>query len=298
MTVLSFYLPYIELCYKYIMTNPNSNSNTINTRNNKLKQPPTPTPGGSNQLKDQTPTSTDKTLLAAIADLQGKLAKIENKFNTLSLDIRNQLTQSIEKLSQKLDEKIAPLKESFQAISKSVELIESRVERIERQILATDLIITGVPYVEGEKLSEIVTQIAGVLSCDKIPLQTFRLPRRNVNPSPSPNSSIVMKFACSDDKNIFFKQFIIRSKQRPISLNELGFPLASSSANTRIYVNESLTQHNYILRRDCDQLKARKLIFSVFTINGRVFIKRTEKDKAILIKSKAQLNESVTTAGK
>ncbi|KAF6209231.1 hypothetical protein GE061_014976 [Apolygus lucorum] len=71
-------------------------------------------------------------------------------------------------------------------------------------------------------------------------------------------------------------------KKKTLSTRDVGFLLGEA---TRIYVNNSLTQHNRKLLNSCKEFKKNRNFKFLWNRNGRIFLKKDEASAAIHVKS-------------
>ena len=129
-----------------------------------------------------------------------------------------------------------------------------------------ELVISGVPYIDNEKVWEIVSSISNVIkfpgSADSIET-CFRLPMRSNRRRST--TSIIVRFWGAEAKSDFFKHYFAAKK--------LCTSLIGYSASSRIYVNENLTKRNFEIFCMARELNKNGKIARFTTQRGRVNIK-------------------------
>lgn len=140
-----------------------------------------------------------------------------------------------------------------------------KVDALERQIIANDVIITGIPASREENVETIFDSICKavgytVTSYVNVVNAVFRLPGK------SDRRPIIVKFTSWKTKIDFIKQY--RSFKN-LLLSHIGF-LSSSP----IYISECLTKYNREIFKAAAIKRKKGDIFNVFTIRGHVFIKK------------------------
>lgn len=154
--------------------------------------------------------------------------------------------------------------------NKQYKEIDMRMDLIERQIHSNTLVIDGIPYSQckGDAavfLNSLCTSInTQVPAYDDI----FTTKQRG---STNDSGSIIIKLRHNVDKFKLLKaaRATVKAKKvKALTLNDIGI-----SSNERIYIHESLTKRNYRIFRELVRLKKKLNYKSVFTSNGRVFIK-------------------------
>ncbi len=88
-----------------------------------------------------------------------------------------------------------------------------------------------------------------------------------------------------DTKEIFYRA---RKNLKNVTTKDLGY-----TPNNKIYVTESLTEKNKQLFRECLNVKKMKKYKFIWTINGRIYLRKNEDrdSQPILIKSRDDLNK-------
>lgn len=224
---------------------------------------------------------TDKKL----ESLQSSLAEII----TQNSEIKNTITF----ISQKYDEMLLRT-EQIEAERKAdriyINQLEDRVENLERMMNMSKMEIKNIPKMQGETkddLRKLVTETACFL---EIPLQehdirdVFRVNKKEGV------STIIVDFAKTKTKEDFVKS--ARQYNKKNSANKLNSTHIKISGPAKpIYMSESLT------------LKAQRLFYLArrfakdndyrfcWTSYGKVFMKKTEGDKHILIKDEPDINK-------
>ncbi|XP_063895344.1 uncharacterized protein LOC135118132 [Helicoverpa armigera] len=167
--------------------------------------------------------------------------------------------------------------------------LEDRVENLERMANHSKIEIRNIPKAPGETkedLCKIVTETAAVL---EIPLQkpdikdAFRVNKKEGI------STIVVDFANTRTKDDVVKR--IRQFNKKNKENKLNTAHIKMSGPAKpIYIVESLTlraQRLFYLARNFAKDNAYKFCWTSY---GRVFLKKGEGDKQILIKDEADIN--------
>lgn len=160
---------------------------------------------------------------------------------------------------------------------------ESRIDQLERQVRMNEVVISGVPYVENEKVIDIVTLISRTIKFsggqDAIE-SCFRLPAYNNRRRSSP--SIIVRFWGADAKVDFIKCYFSSSK--------LCTTMLGHSAPSRIYVNENLTKRNFEIFCQARDLKKNGKIVRFSTQRGRVVVKLLGSERSYTVDTVDQLS--------
>lgn len=200
-------------------------------------------------------SSPPNTPLAPSADF------IDKKLEELRDFVVKQLTATEERLMQKFGElaaDIANMKSTFTTIEKRVSAVEnacsdvltlrselitaqSQINALESNVVATDLIITGIPQTANECLPELFSKICRVAEHKAPPLRdAFRLRNGGGNKQNKNNSNstpIVVKLFSESDRNMLLKSVAVlcKSKKRSLALSDIDLAGYGS-----FYLHESL----------------------------------------------------------
>lgn len=110
----------------------------------------------------------------------------------------------------------------------------------------------------------------------------YRLQNLNNKKQTFSRDAVIMVKMCSPyDKNFFLKSlasFKKHNKDFSFRLRHIGF-----NSDNKFYINENLTKTNFQIFRAAVRLKKKNRIYSVFTMRGFVYIKKTAEDNAMEI---------------
>lgn len=172
------------------------------------------------------------------------------------------------------------------------DLNDTRLHKLERDLLRNELIITGVPIISNENVSEIIGDICEAVNCNlsagdvisayRIPASKNKPLRKSIGRSQVLSSPIILKIVSDWGKNELLSAYF---KKKNLNTKDIGFKSAA-----RIYINESLTKFDRTIFSAASDAKKSKLIFKCYTRNGIVHIQTTEGGKIIRIVSLDQLN--------
>lgn len=170
---------------------------------------------------------------------------------------------------------------------------ESRLDKMERLSLSNELVITGIPFSQGENSSDIVGDIVYALNCNLNPndfLSIYRVPpKKNQRKNLSGNVSttpIIIRFYFEDAKQQFMSSYF---KRKGLNLTDIGFKTSS-----RIYINESLTKSNREIFNSAAQAKRLQKLHKYFTRRGLVYVQMAVDSNTVCIESVGKLNELIS----
>lgn len=200
--------------------------------------------------------------------------RMENFEQRMTIDMNETREENCKIIEQKTNDTV-----SSSIASSSIGISENRLDQLERQMRMNELVISGVPYVDNEKVWEIVSSISNVI---KFPggsdsIETcFCLPMQSI-----------VRFWGAEAKSAFFKHFFAAKK--------LCTSLIGYSATSRIYVNENLTKRNFEIFCMARELKKNGKIVRFTTQRGRVNIKLHGSENSYTIDSLSQLSSLIDT---
>lgn len=199
--------------------------------------------------------------------------KLSTEIDILKRDI----TSDVDKLREET-------KKIYAELTSTINTLESdTTQALESSIRANDLIVSGIPFVQGEDLMSYFNTWCSSLgySEEHLPMvDVRRLIGRSSNASNAPN--ILIQFAITVQRNDFYARYL---RSRRLVLSDIGF-----SVNKRIYVNENLGPAARAIRSKALRMKKDGRLYTVFTRNGAVYVKRNEEDRGIAVKSSEELD--------
>lgn len=165
---------------------------------------------------------------------------------------------------------------------------DSRIDQLERQVRMNELVISGLPYSDNERVIDIVSSIFEAVKFpgrDAIE-SCFRLPSHNNRRRAAP--SVIVKFWGTEAKMDFFKRYFDTKK---LCTTMIGF-----TAPSRIYVKENLTKRNFEIFCKARDLKKDGKIVRFSTQRVRVVVKLQGSEKSFTIDTLDQLSSLVEKA--
>lgn len=231
--------------------------------------------------------------------IEGFKEDMETKINEIRQDIKESsnmmLTELLERLTmaekqntlyadtiKKLDERILNL-ECDQ--TKTIQRLEDKMEEFLRYKRRKAVEIKNIPFAEGEVIKDSLGKLFEVVGLQDLQLKSaFRAFSRK-----NDSSTIVVKFACVDDKKKLLKHvkgYNLANAGNKLNAENLGF----KGNKNFIYVNDYLTPHaKNIYFHSRVFAKSNNYRFC-WTKDGKVFLKKDENHKALLINNKKMLD--------
>ena len=213
-------------------------------------------------------------LRAEVRELKGNLESIE-KFldfaNAKYEEVLNTLSKN-EEMQRNIIAENKVLKSTVRTLEDRINHMQSELNEREQYSRRECVEIHGVPLPEGgetENTNEIVSKIGELMRLDIEPEDisvSHRLP------------VIIAKFVRRDVKETFYRA---RKKLRDLTTKDLGYKVSKN-----IYINESLTESNKALFKECVKVKKDLGFTYIWTSNGKIFLRKDKESPVVQIKTK------------
>lgn len=244
--------------------------------------------------KSNGPSSASDMSVAELANLMK--SQLESYRRSTKEDIKQlgqTLSSQIDKLKLDIAVDLEKLREdnkvTFNELTASIE--ETKVNTthaLERTNRSNDLIVSGVPFVQGENLTSYYNAWCHSLGYDQnnFPLVDIRRLVKGV-PAVGNVYIILLQFAITIQRNDFYAAYL---RTRSLMLSDIGF-----AVKKRIYINENLGPATRTLRTKALQLKKDGIFSGVYSKNGIVHVKKTSNDREFAVTSENDLRLFVQT---
>lgn len=220
-----------------------------------------------------------------IKDIKSEQRELGN-----SLEMCHNSISDLKMLVQKQDTKINSCENSIQDVKKEhlvlgnkVKLLQTEINSVEQYSHRNNLLIYGIPEVNGENIILVVKRLAEVLNFENWSIQyidaVHRMGRRG-GPGPRP---IIIKFVSRLVKEQFLK---LRRLKRNLKASDLGY-----SSDDNIYVNESLTSSTRQLLKLARETAKQRKYDQVWTANCAIFVRKDRDSPSIKILSAQDLDK-------
>lgn len=227
-------------------------------------------------------------------DLSKKVEAVEQSIDFMNTKFQSILTEfaALKKENQSLKLENNVLKSQIQVITSKVKEQELLIDDLEQYIRRDCVEIKGIPSFRNEDTSEIVQEVAELLDVDldKDDISiSHRLPSYDSQQSSSNNGlppppTIIVKFVRREAKESFYKaRFKLKNKSTQ-DLNKY-----SSETKNPIYLSESLTQMRRKLFKSCLKIKKELKLNSVYTLNGRIYMRKDKDSRSEVILNEVDL---------
>lgn len=210
--------------------------------------------------------------------------------NALGEKLSSEMKQLREELTVDIDQLRQESKRTYDELASSIRSVETgTTHALEVTTRTNDLIVSGVPYVQGENLPSYFNAWCSALGYteDCLPMVDIR---RLIGRNAAAGKSVVImiQFALAVQRNDFYSRYL---RSRSLNLSDIGF-----SINKRIYVNENLGPAARQVRSKALQLKKDGKLQSVYTRNGTIFVKKTGTDQGAAVGSTDDLEKMLNSS--
>lgn len=172
-------------------------------------------------------------------------------------------------------------KEKHSNIGVEVKSLENRINDIEQYSRIRNVEIKGVEEVRNENLKEIMTAISDKIGVRLESKDIEAIHRVNNRKEKEPRD-IIVQF-----KSREIKENLLLNRREKVKSN-----LVTKGKNDNmIYINEHLTQHNKLIFWEARQKCRENNYRYVWTKNGKIFVRKTENERAYRINNIEDINK-------
>lgn len=224
-------------------------------------------------------------------DLMAELRSMNKRFDEKFTNIAAKIDKNIADLSNRLNDISGELDMVKKVTSVRLNKLEADNNNLHIEInrinKLCEILICGVPCIQGEIISTIFDKIAtciGFIQKNSI-CHYARIKTPGTSPKKQP--LILVTFNNKFSKKLFFQQYLAFIKMQPLKLTNIDI-----DSDNPIYINENLTKHHLKLLLIAKQLKKCGKIHNVVTVEGNVCIYITATDKKyVIIRDEAELEK-------
>ena len=225
--------------------------------------------------------------ITEIASLKESIQSNEEEVKQLNVKLTNAVS-SITTLTEELTAtktELAALKEDYKKKQEDIETLGESLDNLEQYSHKNSLKIHGIPEGAYQSTEEAVLKVTKALHVDVTAndIEISHKLRRK-----SGNKPIIVKFCSHKVKSKLYKE---RTKLKNIRVSNL-FPgyATAAAAQGRIYVNQNLTEYRRGLLEKANQKRKDGLVKSVWTLDGKIFLKASPEGAPIRIYSNEDLD--------
>lgn len=224
-----------------------------------------------------------------ISQLAGRISEqLSSTKDELSKQMKSEIENLKSDIKKDLEQMYSTLEKSVADLSCCVnqnkESIHHNASALSRSLNRNDLLISGVPFVQGENLMDYFGKCCHALGLAKIAVPAVDI-RRLHKSSMVPGKSylILLQFAITNQRNDFYFKYL---GSRSLTLDLLGF-----NSKDRIFVNENLTVAARAIKHKALAAKKEGKLHSVVTRDGVVCIKKSPESESRRVETVDQLME-------
>ena len=261
-------------------------------------------PTGDNEQVAQPSTNTEETSLSELKEmlvdiqitisdilrqnskLTNEVAELRNAFHQQKTEltaVKTTLAKAMKQNDDLVTELVAARKKNSDQEEEIAELFDLQDE-LEQYTRKNSLEIHGIPESAYTSTEEVVLKLAGAVNVDvnaeDIEI-SHKLNRKGVKP-------IIVKFQNHKVKSRLYKA---RTKLKNVRVSDI-FPFSTAVtrvASERIYLNENLTSYRRELLKQANQKRKDGLLVSVWSMDGKIFIKTSPDGRPIRVYEKNDL---------
>jgi hypothetical protein len=256
----------------------------------------------TDEIQQSTEEDSDKDFKKSVLNKLDTIIKWQNsvseKLKSIELKMAD-LSSSIEDNADQISEN----KNEIENLHEKLQTYESRINQIEQNELRNNIEIHNIPEKENEDVTNTLKEIWNQLDLnmgetDIVDVKRIRNRHSNTSTLPSP---IVVRFKSAQIKTRIFKAkkdyTVLITKDNKNEQQNTTITKIHRSERVEykkfdvIYINEQLTKENNKILKCARDLKREKILQSAYTLNGRIFIKKSAESRSSIITHISQLND-------
>ena len=173
-------------------------------------------------------------------------------------------------------------------LGKRVQTLEYEHDALEQYTRKFNIEIRGIPEFEGENLQDIVIKTGQRMSVN-VTTEDVDIAHRLYRKSPA-IKPIIVRFTTHKKRREFYKG---RFNLKEANTTEI---IGSTQGDTegRIFINENLTQYRQEILAKARKMKRAYKINRVWTVDGKIFVWKTEESRPLRISEGWELEELAT----
>lgn len=215
-------------------------------------------------------------MLSSSSTLDGMMKTIMQQFSEtrkLIETMRSEVGEKIDAVKAELKSDIQSVKDEcaakFQSNEAAMEVLNKRVDSVHQKIGAlenrNELIISGIPFQNGENLNATIKIIGKQLAVREATTQMAEARRMMNRNQKDGDSLIVVEFPLRSTRDEFYSAYL---RKRDLKLRHLGL-----DSDRRVYINESLHIDARKVKSAALRLKKAGKLAMVYTKQGIVYVK-------------------------
>lgn len=255
-------------------------------------------------IPDVEPSS--KEVWKLLVEMNSKLEDLVTQYKKVSTDLeeirkavefndRNveEVKESILSLTDDLrDQKttMEEVKASTDKLASEMDSTTNKLDELEQYTRKNSLEIHGIPTDGNVESEEVVLKIARAIDVE-VESSDIEISHRLKVRSKTTSQPIIVKFLSHKKKN---ELLYARRKLKDLTVGDIFEHLTEDdTGENRIFINENLTSYRRKLFGKLLSLRRKGTIFSTWTIDGKIFMKKSEVGIPILIKTDMDIDFSL-----
>jgi hypothetical protein len=216
-------------------------------------------------------------LTKAIGILTGKIDEVNEKLEKNDKNIQD--------VKDMLQDRVKEVEDKLEGIIHRVSVLEARHDHFDdNNRRVNNLLISGIPYTDGENLKDIYSLLSTKLGYSSPPdADVFRYKGNDANKRP-----VVLKFATEFQKRHYFERYFKVSKNLLLDV----FP-GFKNKKTRVYLQQDFTSAQYKLFRAAMNHKKAGKVSQVRVSQGRITVKLREGGAFMMFSSADALDHEI-----
>lgn len=211
-------------------------------------------------------------------DLLKEIRSMGTRFDTVN--------ERLEKLDHRLDNNVSDINNRISHVSESLSAVNNettkelvaltkRIDALEMNNTKNiDLIIKGIPCVDGENLQSMISAISRVINFNDEQSITSIYRMKSTSTSVVNIRPVIVKFVNQHSRRLFHVKYFAFTKSDCLRLSHIGI-----GSDNRIFINENLSKQNLDLLRKAKKLKKDGKIAAAYSYDGQVCIYHHSSDK-------------------
>lgn len=196
-------------------------------------------------------------------------------------NLKSEIRKDLEQMSSTLENSVTELS---CRVNENKESIHHTAHNLSCSLNRNDLIISGVPFVQGEDLMDYFGKCCHALGFANTTIPVVDIRRLHKSTMvPGKSYLMLLQFAITNQRNDFYIKYL---GSRSLTLDLLGF-----SSKDRFFVNENLTVAARAIKAKALLAKKDGKLHSVFTRDGVICIKKTPESESRRIETMEKLME-------
>lgn len=227
--------------------------------------------------------------MRTMLDLEFKTIKEEMKDFRNAMEFMNDQFENVLKEHKATEEHVRMLRDQNKQVEATMTDLQARINLLEQNARSKNIEIQCLPEKKTENLKTIVKDISKVIECEMKDEDILHVTRiAKANPESSRPRSVVVELRSTLLRDHFLAATINFNKKNPS--NKLNSShISCSGPKVPIYITEHLSSYNRSLHAAARLAAKEKNYKFVWIRGGRVFMRKTEGDRYILVKDRNTL---------